>query len=294
MNKKSIRQTGVAALICLSLQAGNLMAQVRINIVQGDETLKTEPIDDVLFAVQYQMTSVLDTLHPEKTESEMMMLKVGAKTSVYYSYAKFLADSAIAADKAAGLGMDLIVEHAKNYQSRIDYKIYKNYPAGKTTTLDQLGMNRFRCEEVNEIPEWELLPDTMTFLSYPCLKAACRFKGRDYEAWFTVDIPRGEGPWKLQGLPGLILKASDSRKEYVFECTGLSQIREKETIEYGDSGHESVSRKELNKVFERYAADPIGYMTSSAPNVRVVMKDPEGNSVRPKNTPYNPVERREE
>lgn len=293
MNMKSIKLTGMAMIICLSLQSESLSAQVRINMVQGGETLKTEPIDEVLFAVQYQMTSIADTLHPEKTDSEMMMLKVGKKSSVYYSFAKFMADSVMAADMAAGLSIDLIVEHAKNYQSRIDYKIYKNYPAGKTTTLDQLGMSRFRCEEANEIPEWELLPDTMTFLSYPCQKAVCRFKGRDYEAWFTTDIPRSEGPWKLQGLPGLILKASDSRKEYVFECTGLLQIRDAETILYGDTGHESASRKDLNKVYERYAADPIGYMTSSAPNVTVVVKDPEGNSIRPKNTPYNPIERAE-
>ena len=43
------------------------------------------------------------------------------------------------------------------------------------------------------------------------------------EAWYTPEIPRSEGPWKLQGLPGLILKASDSRQHYTFVCTGIGR-----------------------------------------------------------------------
>jgi GLPGLI family protein len=285
----------MAALILLGLQiVRNAGAQVIINIVNSDEVLKTEPIDEVLFTAQYRMTSVADTLHPDIKTEEMMMLKTGARSSVFYSYAKFLADSVVEADKASGASRDVIAEHLRNYQSRVNYKIYKNYPEGKVTTLEQLAMNRFRCEEVNERPGWELLPDTMTILSYPCRKAVCRFKGRTYEAWFAPDIPRSEGPWKLHGLPGLILKAADSRGEYLFECTGLIQSRGQESIQYGDAGHEPISRRNLNRQYERYAADPVGYVTASNPNVKVRIQNEEGQSIRPKNTPYNPIERTEE
>lgn len=269
-------------------------AQVSINIFNPDKVLKTEPIDEVLFSVQYRMTSVADTLHPEAKAEETMMLKVGAKSSVFYSYAKFLADSAVEAGKASGASTDAIIEQVRNYQVRVQYKIYKNHPAGKVTTLEQIGSNRFRCEEANEIPAWELLPDTLTLLGYPCRKAVCRFKGRDYEAWFAPDIPRGEGPWKLHGLPGLILKAADSRGEYLFECAGLVQSRRKEAIQYGDAGHEPIARKNLNRQFERYAADPVGYVTASNPNVNIRVVNEGRQSMRPKHTPYNPIEQRTE
>ncbi|MDR1601988.1 MAG: GLPGLI family protein [Tannerella sp.] len=285
---KLIKVSAAIAVFCLQAVATN--AQTVINIVNPDEILKSDSIDETLFTAQYEMTSVTDTSRRDKTSTEMMMLKTGVRSSVFYSYTKYLADSVIEADRAGGASIDVIAEHVKQYQSRINYKIYKNYPAGKVTTLEQLAMSRFRCEEKNDVPQWELLPDTATILSYSCRKAVCRFKGRDYEAWFTPDIPRSEGPWKLHGLPGLILKAQDARKEYVFECVGLVQEKPGNAISFGASGHEPVSRKNLNQLFERYAADPVGYISSSAPNVKVHIRNEAGESIRPKNMPYNPIE----
>jgi GLPGLI family protein len=285
----------VAAIAALWLSVQSVEGQLSINIVNSDEVLKTKTIDSVLFSVQYRMKEVIDTLHPERALDEMMMLKVGVKGSVYYSYAKFLQDSVLEVDKANGASIDVITEHIRSYISRVNYKIYKNYPTGKVTTLEQLATSRFRCEEVNERPDWELLPDTLSIAGYLCRKATCRFKGRSYEAWFTDEIPRSEGPWKLHGLPGLILRAEDSRHEYLFECTGLTQSRGGETIQYGgDTGYEPISRRELNRVFERYAADPIGFISASAPYVQIQMQTPDGQpAAAPKNIPYNPIERTE-
>lgn len=234
-----------------------------------------------------------DTLQPDKKEEETLMLKVGDKCSVYYSYAKFLTDSVLEADKAAGASQEVINEHLQRYSSKTNAQVYKNYPAGKTTTLDALAASRFRCEEKEERPEWTLLPDTMTILSYPCRKATCHFKGRHYEAWYTPEIPKSEGPWKLCGLPGLILKAQDSQGHYTFICTGIELSRDKNPILFGGNDFEPISRKNLQKVYERYAADPIGYIALTSPQVKVTVTDDNGKPYQPKNMPYNPIEREE-
>jgi len=173
---------------------------------------------------------------------------------------------------------------------QITYQIYKNYPAGKVTTLERIGPGGFRCEETQECPEWQILPDTATMLNYLCNKATCRFKGRDYTAWFTPQIPRSEGPWKLCGLPGLILYAEDSQRHFVFECTGLLNARPDEMIQYGADNYEPVSRQTLNRTYERFAADPIGYINASNPNMQVRFRTADGSSDNPKNIPYNPIE----
>jgi GLPGLI family protein len=285
--KQTKRMTIVVACC---LQAVMLHAQVLINIVRTDDVTRQEPVDAVSFTAQYEMTFISDTSQRDRTQVETMMLKVGEKSAVFYSYARYMTDSVVAADNAAGLPVEQIVEHVRAYQSNVTYRIYKNLPAGKVTTLELLAMDRFRCEERHDPPQWTLLNDTATILSYPCRKAICHFRGRDYEAWFTPDIPRSEGPWKLHGLPGLILRARDAKAEYIFECTALIRGKENESILYGASGYEPVSRKDLNRLFERFAADPIGYVTSSAPNVKVTIRDETGGAMRPKNTPYNPIE----
>ena len=172
----------------------------------------------------------------------------------------------------------------------ISYQIFKNHPKGKVTTTDRLGITNILCEEDNERPEWQLHPDTMTVLSYPCQKATCRFRGRDYTAWYTMDIPVSDGPWKLHGLPGLILKAEDSRGHFSFTCTGLEQSRDAKSILIHTKGREKLSRKELDKMYERFYSDPIGFMEATSPNVKINITDGQGNPIKKFSEPYNPIE----
>ena len=275
-------------LLCSVLSAS---AQINIRVYDINDVLKAKPIDKLVFIAQYQTSFINDTLSQDKRTEETMMLKIGTKSSIYYSYAHFHMDSLIEADKAIGASQEVISEHLKQGGGYVNYQIYKNYPAGKITTLDQLAASRFRCEEPIERPAWTLCPDTTTILSYTCRKATCYFRGRNYEAWYTEEIPRREGPWKLQGLPGLILKASDSQRHYTFVCTGIEKSRKEEIMQFSGSEYEPVSQKNLQKAHKRYASDPIGYVTETSPGINVTIKGEDGQPVRPKNIPYNPIER---
>lgn len=60
---------------------------------------------------------------------------------------------------------------------------------------------------------WKIEKETKNIGQLTCQKATATFRGRDYTAWFAPDIPLPYGPWKLQGLPGIILEAYDTNKE---------------------------------------------------------------------------------
>lgn len=61
-------------------------------------------------------------------------------------------------------------------------------------------------EDSLDAVSWTIHSDQKTFGTYACTKATGRFRGRDYEAWFTPDVPIPSGPFKFGNLPGLILE----------------------------------------------------------------------------------------
>jgi hypothetical protein len=114
-------------------------------------------------------------------------------------------------------------------------------------------------EDLADFPQWNITAETMTVLNYLCYKATCYYHGRVWEAWFTMDIPINAGPWKLRGLPGLILKACDARQHYVFECTGIEKLKRREPILMykGATNPELATTrekylKELKQFYENY------------------------------------------
>ena len=100
-----------------------------------------------------------------------------------------------------------------------------------------------------EVPalEWEMTGEHGTVASFECQKAECDFRGRRWEAWFTPEIPVSEGPWKLKGLPGLILYARDTTGQYSFETVSVTDSPEP----FYDYVYEHESRTTYRK-FKRY------------------------------------------
>lgn len=65
--------------------------------------------------------------------------------------------------------------------------------------------------------KWEISQEEKVIGKYKCIKATTNYRGRVWVAWFTPDLPINYGPWKLYGLPGLIVEASDSTNRYAWQ-----------------------------------------------------------------------------
>lgn len=101
--------------------------------------------------------------------------------------------------------------------------IYKNYPAGQMYVQDAAGdLIGYYMDDYTP-QTWQIELDTMTYLGYQCQKATCTWRGRDYVAWFTSEIPVNDGPMKFFGLPGLIVKVADTENAFSYELRGIEK-----------------------------------------------------------------------
>lgn len=101
---------------------------------------------------------------------------------------------------------------------------YYQYPdEQKLLTKDELMMNSYAIGGPMPAIDWKISSDTATFGGLHCQKATCHFKGRDYTAWFCPELPVHVGPWKLNGLPGVIVDARDAKNEVIFKFDGIEK-----------------------------------------------------------------------
>ena len=56
---------------------------------------------------------------------------------------------------------------------------------------------------------WKITTEKKKILDYNCTLATVTFRGNKYKAWFTTEINSNIFPWKLKGLPGIILEFED-------------------------------------------------------------------------------------
>jgi GLPGLI family protein len=69
--------------------------------------------------------------------------------------------------------------------------------------------------------QWKLQDSTKIIGNFECKLATSSFRGRNYFAWYTENYPLKFGPWKFNGLPGLIVNAYDDSRRYIWSLTGL-------------------------------------------------------------------------
>lgn len=95
---------------------------------------------------------------------------------------------------------------------------------------------------------WILSEETKMFNKIECNKATTNFRGRIYTAWYAPSIPSSFGPWKLNGLPGLILEANDESNNVVFKLKKII-IPKKEIVNFINPNFEQ--KKLLTAIIER-------------------------------------------
>lgn len=117
---------------------------------------------------------------------------------------------------------------------------------GKFKVWDMVYHEYRKYTEDIEERDWSITEDSVkTVLGYDCLLATANYHGRQWKVWFTPDIPINAGPWKLLGLPGLIMEAVDSTGQHHFTITGIESVNLDIPKIYEPIDYEKTTRKEF-------------------------------------------------
>lgn len=113
--------------------------------------------------------------------------------------------------------------------SRYGRQVYYNRDKDSLWWSQRFRGNIYIAEK-RPVIDWKLQGETKKIGNFEAHKATGEFRGRLYTAWYTLDVPLPYGPWKLQGLPGLILEAYDQKKEMYLYFKSLEYPTDNKTL----------------------------------------------------------------
>ncbi len=173
------------------------------------------------YKIYYEMTFQKDSTEAQFT-TELTELLVNKEKSLFRTQVRAIRDT-VSYHKdltPSDLGM-IYLNTVGQYRVLKDYKEKNIYYYESIQPL--LGAIHYSVEP-QSVLDWSIEPDTMTINHMLCQKATVNFGNRFWDAWFTVDIPISDGPYKFCGLPGLIVAIADNTGSWAFKLLSIEHI----------------------------------------------------------------------
>lgn len=260
--------------------------------------MQAQQADSALMHIKYELIHVDDTNFRDNPRKEEMIVYIGRQSAMYNSFtraatlAKMKQDienrqraDGSNADARNGTNRSRLFVSAPHISSETLYLFPKKNEAFVANTL---GSTTYIIPQDYPQIDWQISETAKEIGGYMCQQATGAFGGRLYTAWFTMELPFPYGPWKLHGLPGLILEAEDSKGEVIFRYAGF----DKETgpsVEIAlPEDAQTTTAKAFAKAKAAFDKNPMAYAMRNieAPagakiERKIVMKDQNGRELSP-------------
>jgi len=164
--------------------------------------------------------------------------------------------------------------------------LYKDYASNYLQYEERLGQENLVMEEDLKLFKWTKIRERDSILTYPCRTALAEFRGREYKAYYTTKLKYTAAPWKIHGLPGVVLKVCSTDDVVCYEARSIELTEEstalvnpfenKKPISYGDfckkykSNHKEVVKKRRKRAAQQGRAMP---EFNTAPRVEIIIPD---------------------
>lgn len=174
--------------------------------------------------IVYKFTYQNDSTSSASPRSVFTQLMIGDDESHFQTISKFRSDSALSLSSSKGG-----IFYSYGSIPPTNFLIVKKDEMINTyEPLNGIGFDGNNelsyYEEKKEVMQWEIHPDTIHLHQFVCQKATTNWGGRKWTAWFTMDVPISDGPYKFCGLPGLVLSIADQDKYFTFDMVSISKV----------------------------------------------------------------------
>lgn len=217
---------------------------------------------DFKYKATYELTYSLDSMDLDTKKSEDMILFLSDDVSTYSSKSKLIGNSVVVRGNTAHTSKESLTD--------FPYIIIKNHKKDYLAYTLQIVEDYFRYEQNLNLFDWKLYNETKVVNGYNVQKATVNYSGRDYIAWFTHEIPISDGPFKFNGLPGLIIELSDSQNHYHFILKGFERLKPSIPFKTNLKQYILTDKEKLFEVWHRYKKDPFTYTNMlNNPKIRI-------------------------
>lgn len=233
-------------------------------IVVGFLLLNVTNLFSQTYKATYSITYQPDSTNIHSRWQEKAYLFIQNQTSYYGTENYLKKDSILQLVNSGKVSAYEIMANKSNlFTTKFTHFVKKDSQTGLTIYEDcNIDVYQYKMD----IPfTWNISSTTAVVNGYDCFKAITHFAGRDYEAWFTKEIPISDGPFIFSGLPGLIIKVQDVKSHYVFELIGFESFERPfvKTIARDPGKIIVTDRETVFKIREESRKDPIGSLDRS-------------------------------
>jgi GLPGLI family protein len=236
------------------------------------------------YKATYRLTYQPDSTNKKSKESELFLLYMNKEMSQFLSYNNALGDSLFLKIQTGTMTTEEIVEQTlAGPRTKFYLKINKLYAEEKIEVFQELMAKLYTYEQPLNLMEWEITGESKEVEGYNCQKATTRYAGRDYIAWFDPEISISDGPYRFNGLPGLIISIYDTRLHYQFDLVGLEKGDYDIKRNLLNEDYQTVNQAEYKLMLQNYEANAVAMAKRMFSNM-------EGSPKRRKSSANNPLE----
>ncbi len=249
-------------IVLIMLLAAQLLSAQNFN---GVVTYKTDRKMD------FRMDSTKVSSEMQKQLHEMMRKQFQKEFTLRFntSESTYKEEASLEAPQPAGMQVIMLGGGEAD-------ELYKNIKEERfSSKRDMMGKTFLVKDQLNKF-DWELINETKKIGNYVCFKAEAKRTVRDFAplneetteeepeereititAWYTLEIPIGNGPENYWGLPGLILETNDGSQRILCSKIVLNPKKKIEITEpvkgkiVNEEKYEEIMQKKVKEMRDR-------------------------------------------